>query len=114
MTEDKTFSFSLVYLLRTLGVSCETDYLNKKLQNNLRYAEKINAKYCVIIGEDEINNEYLTVKNMKTRKEEHVEKNIFLKYIVEQLENDEESCCCECNCEDDCDGDCNCHDCSCD
>lgn len=114
MTEDKTFSFSLVYLLRTLGVSCETDYLNKKLQNNLRYAEKLNAKYCVIIGEDEINNEYLTVKNMKTRKEEHVEKNIFLKYIVEQLENDEESCGCECNCEDDCDGDCNCHDCSCD
>ena len=105
MTLDKTFSFSLVYLLRTLGLSVETDYLNRKLANNFKYAEKINAKYTVVIGEDEIEKEYFTVKNMKTRE--------FLKYILEQLEQDDSSCSCDCDCEDDCDGDCNCHDCSC-
>lgn len=77
MTLDKTFSFSLVYLLRTLGLSVETDYLNRKLANNFKYAEKINAKYTVVIGEDEIEKEYFTVKNMKTREEEKVSKNEF-------------------------------------
>lgn len=113
MTDDKSFSFSLVYLLRTLGLSVETDYLNRKLANNFKYAEKINAKYTVVIGEDEIEKEYFTVKNMKTREEEKVSKNEFLKYILEQLEQDDSSCSCDCDCEDDCDGDCNCHDCSC-
>lgn len=113
MTLDKTFSFSLVYLLRTLGLSVETDYLNRKLANNFKYAEKLNAKYAVVIGEDEIEKEYFTVKNMKTREEEKVSKNEFLKYILEHLEQDDCSCSCDCDCEDDCDGDCNCHDCSC-
>lgn len=113
MTLDKTFSFSLVYLLRTLGLSVETDYLNRKLANNFKYAEKLNAKYAVVIGEDEIEKEYFTVKNMKTREEEKVSKNEFLKYILEHLEQDDSSCSCDCDCEDDCDGDCNCHDCSC-
>lgn len=112
MTLDKTFSFSLVYLLRTLGLSVETDYLNRKLANNFKYAEKINAKYTVVIGEDEIEKEYLTVKNMKTREEEKVSKNEFLKYILEHLEQDDCSCSCDCG-EDDCDKGCDCHDCSC-
>lgn len=112
MTLDKTFCFSLVYLLRTLGLSVETDYLNRKLANNFKYAEKINAKYTVVIGEDEIEKEYFTVKNMKTREEEKVSKNEFLKYILEHLEQDDCSCSCDCG-EDDCDKGCDCHDCSC-
>ena len=112
MTLDKTFSFSLVYLLRTLGLSVETDYLNRKLANNFKYAEKINAKYTVVIGEDEIEKEYFTVKNMKTREEEKVSKNEFLKYILEHLEQDDCSCSCDCG-EDDCNKDCGHHDCSC-
>lgn len=112
MTLDKTFSFSLVYLLRTLGLSVETDYLNRKLANNFKYAEKLNAKYAVVIGEDEIEKEYFTVKNMKTREEEKVSKNEFLKYILEHLEQDDCSCSCDCG-EDDCDKGCDCHDCSC-
>ena len=112
MTLDKTFSFSLVYLLRTLGLSVETEYLNRKLANNFKYAEKINAKYTVVIGEDEIEKEYFTVKNMKTREEEKVSKNEFLKYILEHLEQDDCSCSCDCG-EDDCDKGCDCHDCSC-
>lgn len=112
MTDDKSFSFSLVYLLRTLGLSVETDYLNRKLANNFKYAEKINAKYTVVIGEDEIEKEYFTVKNMKTREEEKVSKNEFLKYILEHLEQDDCSCSCDCD-EDDCDKGCDCHDCSC-
>lgn len=112
MTLDKTFSFSLVYLLRTLGLSVETDYLNRKLANNFKYAEKINAKYTVVIGEDEIEKEYFTVKNMKTREEEKVSKNEFLKYILEHLEQDDCSCSCDCD-EDDCDKGCGHHDCSC-
>ena len=112
MTSDKSFSFSLVYLLRTLGLSVETDYLNRKLANNFKYAEKLNAKYAVVIGEDEIEKEYFTVKNMKTREEEKVSKNEFLKYILEHLEQDDCSCSCDCG-EDDCDKGCDCHDCSC-
>ena len=85
MTSDKSFSFSLVYLLRTLGLSVETDYLNRKLANNFKYAEKINAKYTVVIGEDEIEKEYFTVKNMKTREEEKVDFNLSTKDVYNKI-----------------------------
>lgn len=47
---------------------CKTSiiYENKKFKKLMEYANKIGAKYVVIIGEDEIANDVISVKNMTT------------------------------------------------
>ncbi len=39
---------------------------DKKFKNQIEYADKIKAKYSIIIGEDEVKNQALSVKNMTT------------------------------------------------
>lgn len=55
--------------LRKKGYYIEKDLLERSFKAQFKYADKINAKYVVVIGEDEINNNRCKVKNMKTGEE---------------------------------------------
>ncbi len=55
----------MVYLLRNSGIKVEFDLCDRSFKANLKYADKINAKYTCIIGEDEIKNNKCILKNMK-------------------------------------------------
>ena len=41
-----------------------------KFKNQIEYADKIFAKYSLIVGEDEVNSKQITVKNMSTGDQE--------------------------------------------
>ncbi|MBQ9814955.1 MAG: histidine--tRNA ligase [Lachnospiraceae bacterium] len=56
--------YSIVRDLRNAGVRVETDYLDKSLKAQMKYANKIKAPYVVILGEDEIKEGQVSVKNM--------------------------------------------------
>lgn len=60
----KETSIPILNALRSSGVPCDTDYENKSLKGAMRKANDLNSKYAVIIGENEINNNAATVKNM--------------------------------------------------
>lgn len=62
----KSKAFKLCNEIRNLGVSCDIDFLDRNLKNQMKYANKINAKNVIVIGEDEVNNNYLNIKNMVT------------------------------------------------
>ncbi|MCI6627443.1 MAG: His/Gly/Thr/Pro-type tRNA ligase C-terminal domain-containing protein, partial [Tenericutes bacterium] len=47
-------------------------YINKKFKSKIKYADNMNSKYAVIIGEDEINTNTLTIKNMVTGEQTQV------------------------------------------
>ncbi len=51
--------------LRAKGISCEFDLTNKKFVKQLEKASKV-AKYALFLGEDEIANGQITVKNLET------------------------------------------------
>ena len=53
----------------------------KKIKKALQEASDAQAKYCVIIGEDEINKKSVKLKNMHTRESEDVELSVLLKKI---------------------------------
>ncbi len=59
----------LTMLLRQKGYSAEFDYNSRKFSKQLEKASKI-AKHAVILGEDELKNGYLTVKNLVTSEQE--------------------------------------------
>ncbi len=66
---------------------CKTSiiYENKKFKKLMEYANKLGAKYVVIIGEDEVANNTISVKNMITGEQQTVSINDALKIIKEKI-----------------------------
>lgn len=60
---------SLVMALRGQGISAEADFEGKSLKAQMRTADKLGAKYVAIIGEDEIKNHSITLRNMGTKEQ---------------------------------------------
>ncbi len=52
--------------LRSSGIHAETDVTGRSLKAQMKYADKIKAKYTVVIGSDELENNKANVKNMST------------------------------------------------
>ena len=48
------------------------DYKSKNLQKHLKAADKINAKYCAVIGSNEINNDTIWLKDLANKTEETI------------------------------------------
>ena len=57
--------------VRNIGYSCEFDLTNKKFVKQLEKASKV-AKYALILGEDEISTNHVTIKNMDTSEQKTV------------------------------------------
>jgi histidyl-tRNA synthetase len=92
---EKPFCLALAQDLRLNGFKVEIDYLNKNLKGNFKQAENKNAKAIIIVGEDELNDQVLTVKNLKTKKEEKIDVDYIFNYL-EELEFDVEDLGCDC------------------
>ena len=58
--------------LRELGVSVDLDPVSKGFKSQFKRAERENARYCVIIGEDELANNSAGLKNQKTGEQTNV------------------------------------------
>lgn len=52
--------------LRAAGINTEVYFEDAKLKKKLDYANKIGIKYVILIGEDEVTNNQVTLKNMHT------------------------------------------------
>ncbi len=56
----------LVLALRKGGISAETDYMGRGLKPQMKYADKIGAKFVLVLGDDEIASGKIRVKNMQS------------------------------------------------
>ena len=65
MKNVQTEGFRIVSELREQGISVETDYLDKSIKAQMKYANKIHAPFVVVLGEDEIAKGIVKVKNME-------------------------------------------------
>ena len=77
----KTKSFKLIKDLRTNHISADNDHLDKSLKAQFKYSDKLNAKYTVVIGDDELANDTATLKNMKTSEQTTIK----LSELVDEL-----------------------------
>ncbi|MDD5073096.1 MAG: histidine--tRNA ligase [Candidatus Omnitrophica bacterium] len=69
--------FSLAMSLRGQGISAEADFEGKSLKAQMRSADRLGAKYVAIIGEDEIKNHTITLRNMSTKEQTAVPERSF-------------------------------------
>ncbi|MDR0138240.1 histidine--tRNA ligase [Metabacillus idriensis] len=62
----KDRSVSLVYELRKAGLTAEKDYEDKKMKAQFKAADRYKAKFVAVLGEDELERNIISVKNMET------------------------------------------------
>ncbi|MEE1061333.1 MAG: histidine--tRNA ligase [Ruminococcus sp.] len=59
-------SFEIIKSVRDCGLIAETDIVGRGLRPQMKYADKIGAKFSMVLGDNEIDNNEATVKDMKT------------------------------------------------
>ena len=59
-----TYAHSVAGQLRERGLIVGTDLIRRSMKAQMREANRLNAKFAVIIGENEVNNQSVLVKNM--------------------------------------------------
>lgn len=64
--EAKAKAYKLVNEVRGKGLVVETDYMDRSVKAQMKYANKLQAKYTVIIGSQELFDNRANVKNMET------------------------------------------------
>ena len=60
-------------ILRENGLNVQVDFENKKIAKKFKYADKLNVKYVIVIGEEEVKNNVVTLKNMITGEQNSLE-----------------------------------------
>ena len=69
MTENLQVPIKLATELRRLKVNTEIYLNNKKLKTKMKYANKLEIPYVIVIGDDEISSRKVKVKNMENGEE---------------------------------------------
>ncbi|RDU35087.1 histidine--tRNA ligase [Neobacillus piezotolerans] len=80
----KDYTVGLLQELRKLGVSAERDYLGRKLKAQFKAADRLNARFVAVLGEDELDKGVINLKNMETGDQEEVELASFVEKFREQ------------------------------
>ena len=62
----KVKAFELLRQVRECGLIAETDVVGRGLRAQMKYADKTGAKYSVVLGDNEIEENKARVKNMET------------------------------------------------
>ncbi len=75
-------ALSITNGLRMAGLSAETDLMNRSLKAQMKYADKIGAKYVVVVGDDELTAGEVTVKNMADGSGEKVQIDKIAEYVA--------------------------------
>ncbi|MFA7385172.1 MAG: histidine--tRNA ligase, partial [Bacilli bacterium] len=103
--EARESAFYLANVLRTAGYKTEINLSDTKIGAMFKKAEKIGAKFALIIGENEINNKTVILKDLKTKEQEEVDLKVLLEKIDKNFGENSE---CSCHHQDE-EGSCHCH-----
>ena len=70
MVEDNSKALEVATALRSENINAEVYLENKKIKAKFKYADRLAIPYVIVIGEDEIANNTVTLKNMQTGEQE--------------------------------------------
>ncbi|WP_427339094.1 histidine--tRNA ligase [Caloranaerobacter sp. DY30410] len=77
-------AFKILYNLREKGISAEKDHLGRSIKAQFKYANKLDAKFTLVLGEDELNKGLVKIKNMDTGQQTDIKIEDISKFIKEQ------------------------------
>jgi len=71
--KNKVVAFRLLQKIRNTGLSADMDYSGGSLKSQMRIANKIGARYTVIVGEEELSKNMVILRNMQTKEQKEVQ-----------------------------------------
>lgn len=77
----KHFSTMLLMMLRSDGLISDFDYQDRNMKSAFKQSERLNAKNIIIIGDNELKENVVVIKNQQTKKETKVGFNEIVKTI---------------------------------
>lgn len=80
------YAVKLINDLRRNGIKVDKDYLNRKIKGQMKQADRLNAKYTVVIGDQELENNAIGVKNMISGETENVQLDELINYFKNRKE----------------------------
>ena len=78
----KKTAFRFVHKLRKAGLKAEIDYLDRSVKAQMKAADRMNSRYTIILGDNELEEGNATVRNMKSG--EQIE--IKLEQLIEMMQ----------------------------
>ncbi len=82
---EKEISMKLLNNIRMNGFSADIDYLSRNIKSNFKQADRLNAKYIIIIGEDELKTNTITIKNNETKTEKKLNFDDIIDYLDKEF-----------------------------
>ncbi len=70
--KNKDTAFRLLQKIRNAGLSADMDYSEGSLKSQMRIANKIGARYTVIVGEEELSKNMVILRNMQTKEQKGI------------------------------------------
>ena len=86
--------------LRGAGYTCERDYLNRSFKSQFKSVERKNAKFAIILGEKDLENKTITIKEIATQEQYIVTNEKIVEAMDELYEKKQHECTCgeQCTC----------------
>lgn len=84
--KSQAFSFGFIHKLRKKGVRCDIDYDDHALKTQMKKADRLNAKYTLLMGEDEISKGIAILRNMITKEQKSIRIANLLEDIVREIQ----------------------------
>ena len=79
--EADRYAVKLLNDLRQNGVKADKDYMERKVKGQMKQADRLNAKYTVVIGDQELAEKNINVKNMESGESERIDLNELVNYF---------------------------------
>lgn len=80
--EARARAYKIVNELRLAGVVVETDYMDRSVKAQMKYANKLGAKHTVILGENELESNTAKIKNMETGEQTEIALDAIAAYFM--------------------------------
>lgn len=75
------YAVKLLNYLRHNGIKADKDYLQRKIKGQMKQADRLGAKFTIVIGDQELENNKIDVKNMTTGESETIELDALVEYF---------------------------------
>ncbi|UBH23491.1 histidine--tRNA ligase [Macrococcus armenti] len=85
MPETVKEAVKIIAELRNAGIRCDMDYLGRKMKGQMKQADRIHAKYTVVLGSNEIETNEIQIKAMYTGESETIQLQDIASYIKGEL-----------------------------
>ncbi len=80
-TENNYAVLQIAQTLRNANIGVETDLMSRGLKAQFKYADKLGCRFVIVVGDEELNMEEVTVKEMSTGEQKRIKIDDLVNYI---------------------------------